>query len=58
MTCCADKLPTSPSDSDVPDEKVCSPLAAVAAFVGAVLFTLLAASAVVTSDLPLPLAGL
>lgn len=58
MACCADEFKPSPPRRNAEPDKSRSGVAAYLAFIGAVVFTLLAASAVVTSDLPLPWVGL
>ena len=55
MSCYINESSHEPGVAPPDHGKRRSPLLAYAAFVGAVLFTLAAASALVTSDLPLPL---
>jgi hypothetical protein len=57
MNCCANQLPSRRSDEYLPQDKSKSQVVAYVAFAGSVIFTLAAASALVTSDLPLPLFG-
>lgn len=58
MTCCAEEFRASPARRDAAQGRPWSGVAAYLAFLGAVVFTLLAVSALVTSDLPLPWVGL
>lgn len=58
MTCCADEFRSSPPRRANAQGKPWSGVAACLAFLAAVVFTLLAVSALVTSDLPLPWVGL
>ena len=58
MTGCADEFRSRPPQRYTASGKPRSGVTAYLAFIGAVVFTLLAVSALVTSDLPLPWVGL
>ena len=58
MTCCADEFRPSPPRDATSQAKPRSGVAAYLAFLAAVVFTLLAVSALVTSDFLLPWLGL
>ena len=57
MNRCANISSRGPLDDRLARNKRASSLGSYAAFAGSVIFTLAAASALVTSDLPLPLFG-
>ena len=57
MNCCANHPSSLQRDEDLSQDKRRSRVVAYVAFAGSVIFTLAAASALVTSDLPLPLFG-
>jgi len=57
MNCCANHPSPRPRDEDRAPDPLGSRVVAYVAFAGSVLFTLAAASALVTGDLPLPLFG-
>jgi hypothetical protein len=57
MNCCANHSSPLHHDEHLPQDKPQSQVVAYVAFAGSVIFTLAAASALVASDLPLPLFG-
>jgi hypothetical protein len=57
MNCCANHSSTLHHEERLPQGKPRSEVVAYVAFAGSVIFTLAAASALVASDLPLPLFG-
>ncbi len=58
MHCCADNPLSAKPCNETAKGSLKSQAFAIAAFIGYVTLTVLAASAVITSDLPLPWAGL
>lgn len=58
MNCCATHPSSLQRDENRSPDQRRSEVSAYVAFAGSVLFTLAAASALITSDLPLPLVGL
>jgi hypothetical protein len=57
MNCCANRPSSFQSEEHLPQNRCRSQVVAYVAFAGSVIFTLAAASALVTGDLPLPLFG-
>jgi hypothetical protein len=57
MNCCINDPSSLPSEDHLSPDRRGSPVVAYVAFAGSVLFTLAAASALATGDLPLPLFG-